>query len=498
MSTRETIKLRNATLRRLDPAVQIPAYDRGLLLQHTVHLGVGGFHRAHQAVYLDDLLALPNTERWGECGLGVLVSDDRMRDALQSQDCLYTVVERSAQAQTARVIGSLVDFVYAPGYREAAIEKMAAAETRIVSLTITEGGYFLDEGSGKFMSGHPDIQHDLQSPHAPVSSMGLMVEALDRRRQRGLGPFTVMSCDNLQGNGHVVQRVLLEFAGFRDPGLERWLAEYARFPNSMVDRITPATKPADVSFVAERFRLDDAWPVVTEPFRQWVIEDEFCSGRPQWERVGAQIVADVGPYEIMKMRLLNGSHLAMAYLGALAGFTFVHEIMSDSLFVSLIERFMKEVTPVVPVIAGVSVNDYKKSLLHRFPIPTINDQVIRICSEGSAKIPKWLLPSLSDLLQQNAPIALLCFVTASWIVYLSREVDDRAVPLEIIDARAPELIPYARRSQVDPVPFFSVPSLFGESLPQQHQFVQGVRNAVESISTKGIGTAIADVLRAGR
>lgn len=482
--------LSGAALTRLNPEVKLPAYDRSQLNQHTVHLGVGGFHRAHQAVYLDDLLALPDTPRWGECGIGVLTSDDRMRDALLSQDGLYTVVERSAEAQTARVIGSLVDFVYAPAHREVAVEKMAAPDTRIVSLTITEGGYFIDEGSGKFQCDHPDIQHDLQNPHTPVTSMGLIVEALDRRRQRALAPFTVMSCDNLQGNGHVVQKVLLEFAGIRDSALQRWIQEHVTFPNSMVDRITPATKPADIAFVAEHFGLADAWPVVTEPFRQWVIEDEFCNGRPQWERVGAEIVADVAPYEIMKMRLLNGSHLAMAYLGALNGFTFVHEIMSDDIFSAFIEHFMTEITPIVPAIPGVSVADYKKSLLHRFSNPTINDQVTRICSEGSAKIPKWLLPSILDLLQHGAPIDLLCLVTASWILYLGRGVDERGAPLQIIDARAAELIPYAQHSQVDPVPFLSIPSLFGERLPHEARFVEGVTTALKSISANGVKTAL--------
>lgn len=479
-----SIQLSATTLTGLPGEVRVPGYDRSQLRQHTVHLGVGGFHRAHQAVYLDDLLASPENERWGECGLGVLKSDNRMRDVLQAQDCLYTVVERSAEGQTARVIGSLVDFVYAPGEREAAIEKMASPDTRIVSLTITEGGYFIDEGSGAFLAEHPDIVHDLQQPHAPVSSMGLIAEALDRRRQRGLPAFTVMSCDNLQGNGHVVRRVLLEFAGLRSRPLEQWIAGNVTFPNSMVDRITPATKPADIAFVAERFGLNDAWPVVTEPFRQWVIEDEFCSGRPAWERVGAEIVQDVAPYEIMKMRLLNGSHLAMAYLGALSGFTFVHEIMSDTLFTSFIERFMAEVTPIVPRIPGVSVTDYKKSLLERFANPTINDQVTRICSEGSAKLPKWLLPSISDLLEQDAPVDLLCLVVASWIFYLGRGIDERGLPLEIIDARAAELMPYAKLSLMDSTPILRIGSVFGDSLPHQPKFVAGVEKALRMLSER--------------
>ncbi len=485
-SNNPSVRLGSATLMRLRSEVKTPAYDRSRLRQHTVHMGVGGFHRAHQAVYLDDLLAIENTERWGECGIGVLPSDDRMRDALRGQDFLYTVVERSASGQAARVIGSLVDYIYAPENREAAIEKMAAADTRIVSLTITEGGYFIDEGTGEFLAHHPDIQHDLQHPKQPVSSVGLIAEALDRRRQRGLPPFTVMSCDNLQGNGHVIKKVLLAFTGLGNSALQHWIADNVAFPNSMVDRITPATTPTDIASVSDRFGLDDAWPVVTEPFRQWVIEDSFCNGRPQWEQVGAQLISDVAPYEIMKMRLLNGSHLAMAYLGALNGFTYVHEIMSDPLFRAFIENFMREVTPVVPKIAGISVEEYKNSLLERFSNPTINDQVTRICSEGSAKIPKWLLPSVVELLEQRGPIHLLSLVVASWIYYLGHGVDERGRALNIIDARAAELTAIAKRALTDPGSMLAVKSIFGEKLPANPTFVQAVENALEMLSRWGV------------
>jgi mannitol 2-dehydrogenase len=479
---------------QLRSEVKVPAYDRGLLRQHTVHMGVGGFHRAHQAVYLDDLLALEHTERWGECGLGVLRVDNRMRDALGGQDCLFTVVERSAAGQTARVIGSLVKYIYVPESREAAIERMAAPDTRIVSLTITEGGYFIDEGSGQFLADHPDIQHDLHQPTEPVTSMGLMAEALDRRRERGLPPFTVMSCDNLQGNGDVVKKVLVAFAGLRKPALERWIATNVAFPNSMVDRITPATTVSDIESVSENFGIEDAWPVVTEPFRQWVIEDTFSNGRPQWELVGAQLISDVAPYEIMKMRLLNGSHLAMAYLGALHGFTYVHEVMDDSLFYSFIQSFMEEVTPVVPRIPGVSVTDYKRSLLERFSNPTINDQVTRICSEGSAKLPKRLLPSAVELTKKGTPIPLLSLVVASWIFYLGRGIDERGEPLNIIDARAGELRGVAKGALSDPRPMLNLKSIFGEELPANPNFVLRVERALQMLSTSGVSATIRNYL----
>ncbi len=490
----KTVRLRQNTLTQMQAEVRVPRYDRAALEPHTVHLGVGGFHRAHQAVYLDDLLALEGAPRWGECGLGVLTSDDRMRDVLGAQDHLYTVVERSAGEPVARVIGSMTDFVYAPGERERALERMAAPTTRIVSLTITEGGYFLDEGTGEFLADHPDIQHDLQHPEAAKSSFGLIAEALDRRRVRGLPAFTVMSCDNLQGNGHVVERVLLGYAGLRKPELRDWIAANAAFPNSMVDRITPQTTPADVAFVAQRFGLDDAWPVVTEPFRQWVIEDNFSNGRPEWERVGGEIVADVAPYELMKMRLLNGSHLAMAYLGALKGYTYVHEVMADELFTAFIAAFMEEVTPVVPVIPGTSVTEYKATLIERFKNPTINDQVTRICSEGSAKLPKWLLPSIAELTEKGLPTPLLSLVVASWIFYLGRGVDERGRPLEIVEARAGELRTIASAAGLDPRPLLAVRSIFGERLPADGEFVRRVEVAMRHLASEGVETTLRQAL----
>ncbi len=489
-----SIKLADATVTGLRGEVRTPAYDRRRLLQHTVHIGVGGFHRAHQAVYLDDLLAMHGTERWGECGIGVLKSDDRMRDALTSQDCLYTVVERSAAGQSARVIGSLTDYIYAPEACERAIERMAAAETRIVSLTITEGGYFIDEATGEFIADHPDIQHDLRNPTAPASSMGLIAEALDRRRQRKLPPFTVMSCDNLQGNGHVVQKVLLAYTALSNPALRQWIAGHVAFPNSMVDRITPATKPADIAALGESFGIDDAWPVVTEPFRQWVIEDTFCNGRPEWEKVGAQMIADVAPYEIMKMRLLNGSHLAMAYLGALKSIAYVHDVMADPLFFSFIESFMEEVTPVVPIISGASLPGYKQTLMERFSNPTINDQVTRICSEGSAKLPKWLLPSIAELLEQGGSARLLSLVVASWIYYLGQDADEAGQPLDIIDARAAELRAIAKSAGTDPRPILAVKSIFGEKLPANQKFIQAVEAGMQRLASSGVVATMRNAL----
>jgi len=489
MSTRTT-RLDTATPSTFRQNIAVPTYNRRDLLPHTVHIGVGGFHRAHQAVYLDDLLALPDTPRWGEIGVGILPSDDRMRDAMLGQDCLYTLVERSAEQQNARVIGSMTQYLYAPAQREAVLEALASPVTRIVTLTITEGGYFLDEGTGKFNANHPALQHDLANLGAPTSSLGLLAEALDRRRLRNLPAFTLQSCDNLQGNGHITRDVLLGYAALRKPELHDWIAAHVAFPNSMVDRITPATTSADIQWLADRFGIADAWPVVTEPFRQWVIEDTFSNDRPEWERVGAQIVDDVAPYETMKIRLLNGSHEAIAFLGALAGYTFVHEVMQDPLFHRFIEAFMEEVTPVVPVIPGTSVNDYKRTLLQRFLNPTINDQVTRLCSEGSAKIPKWVLPSITELLAQGRNIDLLSLLIAAWIFYLQRAVDERGQALHIVDARAEELRRVAQHGGLDPRPFLQVNSIFGDKLPTDATFVAKVESALQTLAQHGTHAAL--------
>jgi mannitol 2-dehydrogenase len=251
-------------------------------------------------------------------------------DALLSQDCLYTLVERSQQGDKARVVGSIVDFLFACDDKEAVLQRMASGQTKIVSMTITEGGYYVHSGTGEFDAQHPDIQHDLAHPQQPTCSFGFLLEALDRRRKAGQPPFTLMSCDNIQGNGDVLKKMLLAFAELRDPVLANWLARNGLFPNSMVDRITPATTDEHRQLVQDTFGIDDAWPVMTEPFKQWVIEDQFVQGRPAWESVGAQLVTDVLPYEKMKLRLLNASHQALCYIGLLFGYEFVHQTMEDA------------------------------------------------------------------------------------------------------------------------------------------------------------------------
>ena len=292
-----TAKLNTANLDKLDPKIQVPHYDRQKVGQSIMHVGVGGFYRAHQALFCDDLLNQGGDSKWGFCGVGLLKHDARIRDVMKSQDCLYTLVERSVAGDSARIIGSIVNFAFAPDDSQKVIEQMASQDTLIVSLTITEGGYYIDQSTGELDAKHPDLQHDLAHPHEPSCSFGYLLEALDRRRLRGLAPFTLMSCDNIQSNGEVAKKMLTAFAELKDPALRNWLDEKCLFPNSMVDRITPATTDEHRQLVREKFGIEDGWPVMTESFKQWVIEDHFVQGRPKWEQVGAQMTTDVLPYK---------------------------------------------------------------------------------------------------------------------------------------------------------------------------------------------------------
>ena len=491
MTHQHPVTLNQGNLGRLPCEVQVPAYRRPGLAQSIVHIGVGGFHRAHQAVYVDDLCRDHGVTDWGFCGVGLLAHDTRIRDALGAQDCLYTLVERSAAGDRARVIGSIVDFLFAPDDPGAVIGKMASADTRIVSLTITEGGYFIDQGSGEFREDHPDIVHDLAHPQRTTCAFGYLLEALDRRRMQGMQPFTVLSCDNIQGNGDVTRKVLLQFAGLRDPALRDWLAEHGAFPNCMVDRITPATTDADRALVRNAFGIEDAWPVVCEPFRQWVIEDQFCDGRPPLEQVGVQIVRDVHPYETMKIRLLNASHSAMGYLGYLAGYTYIYEIMADPAFRTFILGLMDdEVTPILAPVPGVDLDAYKNTLLERFANPTIKDQATRICLDGSAKLPKFILPTIREQLARGGSVKRLSLAVASWCRFLAG-TDEQGKPIAIEDPMAEALQRQAQAAGRDPRPFLAMREIFGDDLPQSAVFVEQVGAALHSLYDVGARATLA-------
>jgi len=364
-------------------------YARDGLTAGIVHVGVGGFHRAHQAAYVDDLLRKGQARDWAIHGIGVLPGDTRMRDALQQHDGLYTLVVKHADGSLERrVVGSLLGMQVATEDREAAVERLADPATRIVSLTVTEGGYAVPE-------------------RGPLTWFDLVTESLSRRRARGIPAYTVMSCDNILGNGHVARAALLDYCGDAD------LLDGVRFPSSMVDRITPVTTDED----RELAQAEDPWPVVCEPWAQWVLEDDFGLGRPPLESVGVQLVDDVTPYELMKLRLLNGSHQAIAYLGHLAGYTFAHEVCADPQLVAFLQGFMAEVVPTLRPVPGIDLADYQRSLVQRFANPAVRDTLARLCAETSARIPNWLGPVIRELLDAGRPIDHLALVVASWARY---------------------------------------------------------------------------------
>ncbi|MET9199657.1 mannitol dehydrogenase family protein [Gordonia sp. NPDC003585] len=483
--------LSNATLPSITD-IPTPGYDRSQVRPTIVHFGVGGFHRAHQAMYLDRLLG--SDPAWGICGVGVRPADERMRDALLPQDGLYTLTLKHPDgAVETSVIGSIVDYLYAPDDPEAVIERLADPGTRIVSLTVTEGGYNFSASTGEFDADNPEIVADLSENKPPTSVFGLVTEALSRRRDRGIESFTVMSCDNIAGNGHMARATFLAYARLRDAELAAWIDDHTRFPNSMVDRITPAT-PADLADeVTARTGIVDNWPVVAEPFTQWVLEDDFSCGRPALEQVGVQVVEDVTPYELMKLRLLNAGHQALCYFAHLLGYRYVHDAAVDDDLRTLLRRYMtEEGKPTLQPLAGVDVDDYIDTLLERFANPAIADTIARLCQDSSNRIPKWLVPVIRDRLADGGSVDLAAAVVASWTRY-AEGVDESGNAITVDDPLADRLVPLARQSITEPLAFVREQSLFGD-LADHDAFTTPYLWALESLRTKGARATLAELL----
>jgi mannitol 2-dehydrogenase len=475
--------LNQAHLRSL--SIPVPSYDRSQVKTGIVHFGVGGFHRAHQAMYLDRLMEQGEALDWGICGVGVMAFDLKMKEAMQSQDCLYTLVLKAPDGTwDPSVIGSIVQYLYAPDDPDAVIEKMADPSTRIVSLTVTEGGYNFHPATGEFDETNPDVQADLVPGAVPATTFGLVTEALVRRRSRGIEPFTVMSCDNILGNGHMAENVFTTFARLRDPELGEWIASNVRFPNSMVDRITPVTTDEDRAQISERFGVEDAWPVVCEPFTQWALEENFTSGRPPLEEVGVQVVADVEPYELMKLRLLNASHQALCYFGYLAGYRLVHEVAQDRLFANFLLDYMnREATPTLAPVPGIDLDAYKLQLIERFSNGAVRDTVARLCAKSSERIPEWLLPVVRENLAAGRDVTLSAAVVASWARY-AEGVDEQGEPIEIVDRLADTLQQIAAQQREKPLAFVENRELFGD-LANEPAFTEPYLTTLNSLHTKG-------------
>jgi mannitol 2-dehydrogenase len=482
------IELKAENLRLIRARVPAPAYDRGRGEHRIVHIGPGAFHRAHQATYLDDLLTNGECPEWRICGVALLAQDCTIHQALEGQDYLYTVVELGAGAARARVVGSLAGHLYGPDGRERAISKMAAPECRIISLTVTEGGYHVNQWTGDFEEDHPEIRHDLEHTGEPAGWLGYVAEGLDRRRRSGLPGVTVLSCDNVQHNGDVAQKAVLAFTGLRDPALGAWVRENCTFPNTMVDRITPVATPEHRSMVAREFGIADGCPVVTEPFRQWIIEDRFANGRPSWERAGALATADVLPYEKMKMRLLNGSHQALCYLGMLLGYAYVHQATGDPQIAAFIRTLMDvEVSPLVPEVPGIDLAEYKKTLIERFANPAIGDKLSRIGTDASVRIPKFVLPSIVEQAGRGGPIRMLSLAVAGWFRVLAG-TDELADPL------AATLRARARRGGADPGALLGTAEVFGDTLPADTRFRASLGEALRGLYEHGASATLAAFL----
>ena len=486
--------LKQETLANLPPAVSKPSYNRTAVKKGIVHIGVGHFHRSHQALAIDRLLNKGLASDWAICGAGIMPSDDRMAKVMLEQDCLYTLVEKDNDgSMQTRVIGSIVEYIAGKKDPEFLLQKLANPETRIVTLTITEGGYNFDQTTGEFIDNNPDVLADLMPGATPVTVFGFVVEALRRRRDSGFPPFTILSCDNIQHNGDVASRMFRRFAELKDPGLAAWIKDNVRFPNSMVDRITPATLDQDIEAVESLIGLHDEWPVIAEPFFQWVIEDNFSMGRPPFEEAGVQMVDDVEPYEAMKIRILNGGHQTLAYFGFLGGHTYVHEAASDPLIGGLLKSYMQtEAVPTLKPVPGVDLQEYVLSGVRRFQNPTIKDPLSRICAFTSDRIPKFLLPVVTDQLRMDGSIVLCAAVVASWARYAEGS-DEAGKPIDVVDQLAEELVPIAQSQRANRLAFIENRALFGD-LVDNERFREHYLSALDSLIETGANRTVSGLI----
>ncbi len=488
------MKLARSSLARLPADVGRPPFAPEALEVGIVHLGIGAFHRAHQAAFTQEALGL-RFGRWGICGVSLRSPDTR--DRLAAQDHLYTLVERSGEAARATVIAAVRETLFAPAAPAAVIGRIADPATRLVTLTVTEKGYCLDRRTGDLDQDHPDIRHDMASPEAPRSAIGYLVRGLDRRRAGQAGPLTLPSCDNLPANGRALERAVTGLAGLVDPALGRWIADQVAFPCSMVDRIVPAST-ADTARLAQRLTgFEDEAAVACESFRQWVIEDRFAAGRPAWEAVGVDLVGDVAPYETMKIRLLNGSHSTIAYLGYLAGYQTVAEAMRDDGLRALVWRLMTtEVEPTLALPPGVDATAYIRRLVERFSDPGLAHRTWQIAMDGSQKLPQRLLGTMAERLADGRPIPCLALAVAAWMRYAAGR-DDAGRPIDVVDPLADRLRALAGAAGGDMAAlvdlYGGIEEIFGPN-GRRPEFKAAVGGALASLARLGAKGAVAELL----
>jgi mannitol 2-dehydrogenase len=484
----ELMKLSNATLDKLPETVRLPRYDRADLSAGIVHIGLGNFHRAHQAWYLHRLFDAGLCHDWAILGAGVRPADAAQRERLKQQDYLTTLIELDPSGRSAEICGSMIGFVPVAADNAALIARMSEPDIRIVSLTVTEGGYYIDPAGGGFDAGHPDMVHDARSPDRPKTACGAMIAALRLRRDRGLPAFAGLSCDNLQHNGAILKRTVVELARLSDPALADWITDNSSFPNSMVDCIVPATGPKELDLVRS-FGINDASPVTHENFRQWVIEDDFCAGRPDWDKVGATFVADVADYEKMKLRILNGGHQIIAIPGELLGIeTIAGAIGNPSIRDFLTKTITEEVAPSVEPVTDMEPLQYLELIKGRFSNSEIHDTTRRVAFDGSSRQTGFLLPSIRDGLNAGLPVNGLALASAMWCRYCegSRE---NGTGIEPNDPHWSELNSAAIAARDNPRAWLEQYQYYGD-LASDDRFAAAFIGWHEAVSSLGVTGAI--------
>jgi fructuronate reductase len=479
-------RLSVARLATLPAGVMTPHYDPARLTCGIVHLGVGAFHRAHQAFYTDSALN-QSLAAWGI--IGASLRGRGVRERLHAQDCLYTLVEKSEAGAHLRIIGALRDVVFAPDDPTRLPQLIADPACRIVSLTVTEKGYCHDPATGNLNFAHPDIVHDLREPDRPASTVGILVAGLRGRAVIGGAPITVMCCDNLPHNGTTVRGLVLEFAARIDEATAPYIERMVAFPNSMVDRIVPATTDALIAETDGALGLHDAAPVQCEPFSQWVLEDTFAAGRPRWEDTGVEIVTDVAPFEEMKLRLLNGSHSMLAYLGFLGGYEYIWQVMRNPHYVDLMRRMMaEEIRPALGLLGKYDLKTYETTVIERFANPALPHRCYQICMDGSQKLPQRLLNSVRASLATGLPIRRLSLAVAAWMRYVTGR-DEHGNAIVVQDPLAELLAERTAAAAGDPRAtvdnLLGIERIFGEDLPRSAVFRDELAGALAMLMRHG-------------
>ena len=463
------MRISEKTLSQLPASVSKPTYDRSKVVGSIVHLGIGAFHRAHQAMFTDAALAATGDLSWGLVGAGVISAD--MKDALMPQDGLYALAEMGADSEKVKVIGSIIDVFGGAEDAEKLLAKMSDVSTRFVSITVTEKGYYLDLATGKLQINAPAIAADLASPATPKTILGLIVQALKARKAKGIKPFTVMSCDNLPNNGKLAKAAVLAFAREADADLASWIEANVCFPCTMVDRITPATTDADRAHVNSVIGMEDAWPVVTEQFYQWVIEDQFTMGRPEWDKVGAIFSDEIECWENMKLRCLNGSHSTLSYMGQLTGRETVADAMGLPLITDLLDKLWSEISEVLHAPKGVNPADYIESLKLRFRNPALKHRTAQIACDGSQKLPQRLLAPLRDRIAKGLASPAIATAVAAWMHFVVKTAYTPGAVLS--DPLAAEILVQAKMS-TDAASIvrnlLAIKVIFGADLPENAAF----------------------------